>query len=517
MESEKKTKSGKGKAKPIVVSKESILYQPWKLIKSGYDASAFQQNVIISVLRKLKTSLSVMRDDYVNGARQLSLFDTDAASQFLGDEEDAMTFNIHMKELGVEPQNYQRAFNAVCNIGDIDVWIPVPNPDGETEELERAKLFSIIVRKEDVILDENNQVIGYKYEKHNPNVKLKLRRSVAETLFQGQIHTFLEATAMNISEKFPKRLYMYFANYKNIGHLEIGYWKFRQQIGFEDKDLDKIQYPKFYDFRKRVLDPSVQKLREMAEMGQAEYWFEYEPIYKGAGRAKAPDMLHFTIHLSEIGEDYEKKKGSFLERQEIENKLTTVFDQTAAQTRKLVTGLKAEDYPYFMAKLKELEQYFASHRGQIKDRRSYANRVLTDYLLDSKADFEMRREMERQNENIINIPLDDDKSTVREDSDSVDATKATNREVLSIIDNSKLEFTDEEIDILEKYYLELKQDAERKIVIEAFHLTKIEDEYLFYIPTMATYETFESIFNTITSDLQDRLGKSVTIRITKNN
>ena len=62
--------------------------------------------------------------------------------------------------------------------------------DGGEEELERAKLFSIIVKKEDVIVDENNQVIGYKYEKHNPQVKLKLRRNVAETLFQGQIHTF---------------------------------------------------------------------------------------------------------------------------------------------------------------------------------------------------------------------------------------------------------------------------------------------------------------------------------------
>ena len=107
MESEKKPKNGKEKAKPIVVSKENLLYQPWKLIKSGYDATAFQQNVIISVLRKLKNSLADMREDYVSGARQLSLFETNDASLFR-DEDDSMTFNIHMKELGVEPQNYQR-------------------------------------------------------------------------------------------------------------------------------------------------------------------------------------------------------------------------------------------------------------------------------------------------------------------------------------------------------------------------------------------------------------------------
>ena len=512
MESEKKPKNGKEKAKPIVVSKENLLYQPWKLIKSGYDATAFQQNVIISVLRKLKNSLADMREDYVSGARQLSLFETNDASLFR-DEDDSMTFNIHMKELGVEPQNYQRAFNAVCNISDIDVWIPVPNPDGEPEELERAKLFSIIVKKEDVILDENNQVIGYKYEKHNPQVKLKLRRNVAETLFQGQIHTFLEATAMNISEKFPKRLYMYFANFKNIGHLEINYWKFRQQIGFEDTDPEKIQYPKFYDFRKRVLDPSVEKLREMADMGQAEYWFEYEPVYKGSGRAKAPDQLNFTIHLSQIGEDFEKKKGEFLERQEIEKCLSEKFDQTTAQIRKLINNMKPDDYPYFKDKLKELERYFANNHSKIRDRRSYANRVLTDFLAESKENNLFREDFERQNENIQSDGKTYSQATDGEDSMSAKDGRATDRELLTIVDNSKIEFTDNELDILKEYVAELKADSSRKIVVEAFTLAKRESEYLLYIPTMATYETFQSLFDSIAIELKDKLGKEVKVRI----
>ena len=512
MESEKKPKNGKEKAKPIVVSKDSLLYQPWKLIKSGYDATAFQQDVIISVLRKLKNSLAAMRDDYVSGARQLSLFDTNDASLFR-DEDDSLTFNIHMKELGVEPQNYLRAFNAVCNIGDIDVWVPVPNPDGGEEELERAKLFSIIVKKEDVIVDENNQVIGYKYEKHNPQVKLKLRRNVAETLFQGQIHTFLEQTAMNISEKFPKRLYMYFANYKNIGHLEINYWKFRQQIGFDDKEPDKIQYPKFYDFRKRVLDPSVEKLRKMAEMNQAEYWFEYEPVYKGTGRAKAPDQLHFTIHLSKIGEDYEKQKGSFLERQEIEKRLSEVFDQTTAQIRKLITSMKPEDYPYFKDKLTELERYFANNRGKIKDKRSYANKVLTDFLIESKENNLFRENSERQDENNGSYTITYTEATDGEDAVVVNEWKATNRELLNIIDNSKDTFTQDELNILDQYVGEMKADYSRRIVLEAFTLAKRDSEYLLYIPTMATYETFLNVFDSIASDLKERLKKDVKVRI----
>lgn len=512
MESVKKSKSGKKKDKPILVSKESLLYQPWKLIKSGYDATAFQQNVIISVLRKLKNSLSDMRDDYVSGARQLSLFETTDASLYRDDNDDSLTFDIHMRELGVEPQNYQRAFNAVCNISDIDVWVPVPTVEGQKEELERAKLFSIIVNKEDVILDENNQVIGYKYEKHNPKVKLKLRRNVAETLFQGQIHTFLEETAMNISEKFPKRLYMYFANYKNLGHLEIDYWKFRQQIGFEDQNPDKIQYPKFFDFRKRVLDPSVEKLREMAERGQAEYWFEYEPVYRGSGRAKYPDMLYFTIHLSKIGEDYEKQKGSFMERQEIETRLSETFNQTTSQIRKLVSCLKAEDYAQFSAKLTELERYFENNRTKIKDKRAYANKVLTDYLRESKEYREALQNQERQNENIY-VGENDVRATNGE-VEIVDAeSQATDRELQGFVSDPGNLITDSEKQELRKFLRELRADSERKIIVDAITISKNEKGFILYVPSKATFETFQDMLESISSDLEDILDVDVVIRI----
>lgn len=512
MENIKKSKSDKKKDKPILVSKESLLYQPWKLIKSGYDATAFQQNVIISVLRKLKNSLSDMRDDYVRGARQLSLFETNDASLYRSDEDDSMIFDIHMKELGVEPQNYMRAFNAVCNISDIDVWVPVPTAEGQKEELERAKLFSVIVNKEDVIVDENNQVLGYKYVKHNPKVKLKLRRNVAVTLFQGQIHTFLEQTAMNISEKFPKRLYMYFANYKNLGHLEIDYWKFRQQIGFEDQNPDKIQYPKFYDFRKRVLDPSVEKLREMAEKGQAEYWFEYEPVYRGSGRAKAPDLLYFTIHLSKIGEDYEKQKSSFLERQEIETRLSETFNQTASQIRKLIFCLKAEDYADFSAKLTELERYFEHNKTKIKDKRAYANRVLTDYLRESKEYRDAMKNQERQNENNF-VGEGNSQATDGEVIGEETAVEATDRELQGIVSDPNGLINDEEKLILKNFIVELRQDAERKIIVDAITISKNDRGFILYVPTMATFETFQNLLDSISNDLSDELDSNVVVRI----
>lgn len=510
----KTTKGAKSKKqKPIVVSKENILYQPWKLIKSGYDATAFQQNVIISVLRKLKTSLSTMRDEYLSNTRQLSLFDF-SDNDIYKEEDDAMTFSIHMKELGVEPQNYQRAFNAVCNIGDIDVWVPVPNPEGGPEELERAKLFTIIVNKEDVIVDENNQVIGYKYEKHNPKVKLKLRRNVAETLFQGQIHTFLEETAMNISEKFPKRLYMYFANYKNVGGVTIDYWKFRKQIGFEDQVAEKIQYPKFFDFRKRVLDPSVEKLREMAELGQAEYWFEYEPIYRGTGRAKAPDQLKFTIHLSQIGEDYEKQKGAFKERRELEQRLAEKFDQTTAQIRKLILALNADEYKDLNAKLDSLHEYFIKHRASIKDKRSYANRVLTDYIDEIKTIRAAAQSKSRQNENFsaaqsTDGELIDVAEEVITDDNNEEETKLSN----DIIVNSHNLMTPEEFSALNDYIKKLAADQERKIILDALTIDKEGSKFIVIAPAKATYETFQQMYEAIYNDIDDMFDADVSLRI----
>ena len=47
----KKIKTKKEKREDIVLTKDNLLYQPLALAVNGYEATAFQQNVVIAVLR----------------------------------------------------------------------------------------------------------------------------------------------------------------------------------------------------------------------------------------------------------------------------------------------------------------------------------------------------------------------------------------------------------------------------------------------------------------------------------
>lgn len=371
----------------ITLTKDNILYQPWKLVSSGYDASALQQNAVIAVLKKLKGALRSMHYEYMESARsgeghhQTSLFDTKEASEFLSQDKNELLFTIHMSELGVDHNYYQRAFDAVRKIANVEVI--VPQPDGSYD---LKPLFTLNVSENNIVKDENgkpmhdeNGNVILRYEARNPTVNLKLQRDIAETIFKDNMNTFLDETAMTISEKYPKRIYMYLASFKNNGYFEIDYWNFRKELGFNDSGEEHIMYPKWSDFKRRVLDPSVNVLKEMAQQGLSEYWFEYDVVATKV-RFKVPDKLIFKIYLSRVGEDLEKIKESYKEFQAIADRLRSEFMQDERQITRIKYRLKYEDYDAFSRKLDELSYYFANTKKKIVSKKSYVNKTLTDFL-----------------------------------------------------------------------------------------------------------------------------------------
>lgn len=381
-----KTKGTKNEGK-VILTRENLLYQPLSLAASGYNATAFQQNIVIGVLRKLKYALMKAKDgQFQTPPVQLSLFDSDEASVYMKSS-DEMRIAIHMRELGVEPNNYHRAFAEVEKLGKIMAWVPEKQPDGSTH-LRMETVFGLELDSKDVLTDDKGQVTGFK-KTRTPIVYINMKKNVSDFIFnpQSRIYDFIDDTAMMIKDKYPKRLYMYLSNSKYMSDgLTIGYWKFRQHIGFDDSNPKKIMYPQFYDFKKKVLDASVEVLKMLAERDLSDFWFEWEPIYKGSKKAKAPDELHFTFHLSGVGRSIKEDKGATPKAKELEARLRNDFDQTAAQTKAIILSLVPNEYEAVNKKLDELHNYLSTTRTRIKDRRAYVNRVLTMFIKSSTAE-----------------------------------------------------------------------------------------------------------------------------------
>ena len=402
----RKTKTQK--REDIILTKDNLLYQPLALAVNGYEATAFQQNVVIAVLRKLRGAIKGMRDGQFRPKPiQLSIFDNEGVKKdYLRDGD--LAFDIHLKELGVDTPHYNQAFKAVCTIADAKVWVPAKKDDG-TDIMIRKSFFDIGSENVDIVIDPQTGRQTYKYKNRSPVFTVIMSKEVVNVLFpnDGRIYDFIDDTALMISEKFPKRIYLYLSNFKYMqGGLTIDYWKFRHDIGFNDNEVDAktkervIQYPHYCDFVKRVLRPSETTLKEMAESNISDFYFEYTPIYKTSKRQKNPDQIHFEFHLSDVGQDIKQDKTSQRETIEIEHRLQQDFDQSPAQVRRIITSLTPDDREPFVRKMDELKELIDAKKVQIKDnKRSYCNRCFTDFLHTRIADKE--RQMEEQMANDI--------------------------------------------------------------------------------------------------------------------
>lgn len=390
----------KKKKNPIVLSKENLLYQPLPLALSGYEATAMQQNIVIAILRKMRSAIKEMRDNqYKQDAQQLSLFMTDSViNSFLKDGD--LCFDVHMRELGVEAKHYPVAFNSIYNMSDAIVYVPVEK-DGKQQML-RTKLFDTIDDNVEKVIDRAGRVT-YRYKARTPVCSVVMRKPVAEFLFPSdkRIYDFLDETALSISEKYPKRIYMYLSNFKHIpgGVYIVDYWKFRHDIGLNDeeaelnKDTDEqnIKYPFFRNFVQKALGPAERILKKMADQGDADFSFDVEPIYKGKRRTKNPDSLKFTFHLSEVGQRIQEEKRGMKKDIELERMLMEDLDQSANQVAVLIKLVTDETRFAFVKKVKALKSELKRVRKTpIGDIRSWANASLSRFLEEEmeKADLE---------------------------------------------------------------------------------------------------------------------------------
>ena len=83
---------------------------------------------------------------------------------------------------------------------------------------------------------------------------------------------------------------MFIESWVDKGRTVIKTLEFRKMLRLENN------YKKFSDFCRRVLDPAMQELKELAEKGFCDCHFEYEKKYDHGQRGGEPDELIFIIH-----------------------------------------------------------------------------------------------------------------------------------------------------------------------------------------------------------------------------
>ncbi len=375
--------------KEIVLTKENLLIQPVALTLRGINPTVVGNRVTIAVVKRLREAFKEIITEYKADQqwKQLSIFATDEVkNKYLGDNK--LTFDIHMNEIVDDPKHYQDAFNAVCKIADVMVWVPITNEQG-TETMVRTPLFTLMSSSNmEKSLNEKTGEVVYRYSKHTkPVIGLVMEKVVAEYIFSFQkgYSDFLDYPALQANDKYYYPIYAFLSHYKKSVPPEVvvDYMAFRKMLGFEDivkdDEVTLMGYDTFSQFFKRILKPTMEEMKENADDNVSDIWFEVEKIYK-QGRAKNPDQLRFIIHLSELGKELQNDREVTKEVMAMEERLLKEFKQTKSQMRNIMKA--AMKFRKELArKMDELSA--AREAGKIKidsDEGAYWNVAITNFI-----------------------------------------------------------------------------------------------------------------------------------------
>lgn len=375
--------------KEIVLTKENLLIQPVALTLRGINPTVVGNRVTIAVVKRLREAFKEIITEYKADQqwKQLSIFATDEVkNKYLGDNK--LTFDIHMNEIVDDPKHYQDAFNAVCKIADVMVWVPITNEQG-TETMVRTPLFTLMSSANmEKSLNEKTGEVVYRYSKHTkPVIGLVMEKVVAEYIFSFQkgYSDFLDYPALQANDKYYYPIYAFLSHYKKSVPPEVvvDYLAFRKMLGFEDivkdDEVTLMGYDTFSQFFKRILKPTMEEMKENADDNVSDIWFEVEKVYK-QGRAKNPDKLKFIIHLSDLGKELQNDREVTKEVMAMEERLLKEFKQTKTQMRNIMKA--AMKFRKELArKMDELSA--AREAGKIKidsDEGAYWNVAITNFI-----------------------------------------------------------------------------------------------------------------------------------------
>lgn len=419
----------KKKKKEIVLNKENLLIQPLALTLAGVNPTVIGNRVSVALVRRLQDAFKEIISDRKSGKEwtQLSIFATEEVkSKYLG--ENKIAFDIHMNELVDDPKHYQDAFDSICRLSDIKIFVPVFDDKAQEYVYPRVSLFDTVFGSNvevtvptEVKGDKSNAVtyekmsfhdfqfgernpkkiyhtdkIVYSYRKNTkPVIGITVEKIVAEYIFsfQKKYGDFLDYTAISTNDKYYTPIYIFISSHKynKDGIVEIDYKDFRQKIlGMDVPELGNSPYPEFSQFNKRILRPCMNQMKAQAEEGASDCYFDFEKIYDGGKRAQNPDKLRFHIYLSDLGKAIKEEKVNAKNMIGIERRLREQFDQTDKQVRAIMKAVPLNMRMELVMKMDSLLSMEKSGKIKIdKDRRAYFNSSFCTFIGEIEREKEM--------------------------------------------------------------------------------------------------------------------------------
>lgn len=283
----------KKKAKVGLVSTENELIQ--QLSNTEYiknplvysqirgDFSLIQTNVLVQIAATMQTRIN---EKFING-KMGPLFSKEELSK------GKITFEVPLQSLGVKTKEYPAVHEACKGLTKLDTTFTYVDENGE-----KRNHTSVIFT--DVDVPTYTTTTGV--ERRSGIIKIDMNATVAEQIF-NQSGAYVEHIGGIVklcrSPRTP-RLYIYLSAWKNQRMCIFKYNALKEFLGvlIYSKDRTRIIQDKCTSwavFHRDVLKPAQREMEKLANRGEIEFSFEYEPVYHNGKKRGNPDCVRFFL------------------------------------------------------------------------------------------------------------------------------------------------------------------------------------------------------------------------------
>lgn len=294
-----------------LVKGESWVKTPYKYTMLGAGLSLVQQQALLMVSGFLQS--------YIKDFYNLKLDRSKKRPKALFSEhvlqEGIPPMKIWLADLGVQPNNYKTVREA---IEEINLKVEHPELDDDGHPTGRTLLTNVFSQFGFEETGEYYHFSDRDGEKQaaamkQPWIDVKINPDVAEWAFDmsaGYVN-HLKMIASYSSKRPTPRIYLMLMSRTKKGESEvtIPLTELKEYLGimpYKDEKTGEMvtPYPKFANFRQKVLEAVRTDLDRMAVENHTDITFTYELCYPGTRRKGDPEAITFHVLRTVLGESY---------------------------------------------------------------------------------------------------------------------------------------------------------------------------------------------------------------------
>lgn len=230
-------------------------------------------------------------------------------------EGDLMTFQIPLNTLGIPRQKYDE-LDTAC-----EALMSMKNTFYEYDEAQQREvkviknIFHEVRVPSSTVTMEGESVNFTSGKRRKGYIEIKMVKECASeilSLRKGYTEHLFGVPRICHSARTP-RLYSFLSAWREKGERSFPYNDLKEWFGVLKYNLSRTQiiedkFVKFAEFKRYCLEPAQKEMQKLSDEGRVDFYFEYEPIYKGLKKRGNPTSILFKIFDGPRGEIFTLKK-----------------------------------------------------------------------------------------------------------------------------------------------------------------------------------------------------------------